>query len=1017
MSQDKIMLKHAKNQVKRFLKALRRYYFNPWRRHIQQPFVLLLGNTASGKSKLIERSELGLLNATLDDNTGLHTLHETVKFGQWWCTQEAVFIEMSSLEPDDLDLPKQHAYFRTLFRTLKRYRFGHPLERVVLVLNTQTMIDDPDAFKKTLQCLERDCNLIEGISGTLQITLLLTHLDQLRGFSAFFDDIGPEARHQPWGVEVAASTEPGQEHTTFELGFQQLLERLNQRVMLRMRQENQLIRRQAICTFPMQIEALRTRLEDSLQHFTWTEDVRLTGIYLSSSVQNGQEAPVITHPFSAIESSSNHSHSARMHHQVGYFTQGLLSDLGTTEHDGHASSLRKAGPKFTGMLNAASHTLAARRIAMIVLAVSLILGSAIHEAVKHATHFADQIHKNLPKAKRHQRPLSMAKAVQLEQLTEQEPSTWLRFVGLSQAHKASTQLHTLYQDRLQHKLLPALTKTVGQIIDTRLEAHKPDFSLYQLAQVYLDLSGDDQAQGEAKPWLMQHLQLILNNPAFSDQKSLTQNTLRNLIKDLFSTALPKRHASQDRLDAIKAKLHKLSPEQAVLLYAQSQDSSHDAENIRLPSALFQLPILTIPTWYTASGAQDFIERLADTAAAYEPDAFLPKIREKTLSGHRLQTKMRKRFMAQYSAFWAEQLAQLTPAATLLPDDMIEALDTLSEKSDSELAQLLSALHFTAQESDADTDDFSSQNEHILDQLTSIADSDNPEQSAYDWAKKQYTTDHPNIEKIMLGTRLKSTDENLTTRFQVILVQMAWRSLMNLAKKQIETAWETSVLDSTNHTLQNCFPLDAQSTEDCSSTDFKTLFAPSGAVETFFHQWLSPFTEKDDQYWAWKMIDGQSIGLSRQSTEFFLRAKLIQSMFFGQNGDYAQYRFSIIPLELARTIRDFAFEVDGKIIHFDPNNQPMQQIRFSTANHDSASLAYLDGRGEPTVLRFNGPWAMLRLIHTPNITLTPISGRPHRYTLTILENDQTIASFRLIVESTADPLIPDIVAHMTLNTTL
>ena len=172
-------------------------------------------------------------------------------------------------------------------------------------------------------------------------------------------------------------------------------------------------------------------------------------------------------------------------------------------------------------------------------------------------------------------------------------------------------------------------------------------------------------------------------------------------------------------------------------------------------------------------------------------------------------------------------------------------------------------------------------------IQNIAQNDDPNQAAFDTIikfTKKSTTNNPLAEfKNYYSTEPLWLQECLQT-----IAANTLRTLLDSTHEIINHAWEQTIIPAYNTALANKYPLYKNSKDDINLEAFNHFFAPSGLMDVFFDQYLKPFINIDKENWSWGSIDGQKVNFAPNYLEVFLRASLIQKMFYPAKSSMPKY---------------------------------------------------------------------------------------------------------------------------------
>jgi type VI secretion system protein ImpL len=266
------------------------------RRHLYQlPWYMFIGPPGAGKTTALVNSGLQF---PLADEHGPKAVQGVggTRNCDWWFTDEAVLIDTAGrYTTQDSDAAVDSAAWLGFLKLLKKHRSRQPLNGVLVAISLSDLALLPEAERQAhaRAIRKRVRELADELGLRIPVYVLFTKADLIAGFVEFFDNLGREEREQVWGVTFPLDTgkSEGGAIADFNREFDQLMERLNDRMLERVHQEPDLQRRRLIYGFPQQIASLRDIANDFL-----TEAFRpsrlearplLRGIYLTSGTQDG----------------------------------------------------------------------------------------------------------------------------------------------------------------------------------------------------------------------------------------------------------------------------------------------------------------------------------------------------------------------------------------------------------------------------------------------------------------------------------------------------------------------------------------------------------------------------------------------------------------------------------------------------------------------------------------------------------------------------------------------------------
>ncbi|QKD06682.1 type VI secretion system membrane subunit TssM [Mesorhizobium loti] len=187
-----------------------------------------------------------------------------------------------------------------------------------------------------------------------------------------------------------------------------------------------------------------------------------------------------------------------------------------------------------------------------------------------------------------------------------------------------------------------------------------------------------------------------------------------------------------------------------------------------------------------------------------------------------------------------------------------------------------------------------------------------------------------------------------------------------------------------------YPFDGNGTEDMAMADFAKLFAPGGLLDRFFAQNLASLIDMSGQDWSWKQDARFGRDLSKSTLKIFQQAAEIRSAFFPQGGSTPSISITFTPFSLHGDADAAVLDVDGQTVQSNQGGSAPSTVTWpSGAASGSASLSLTpEMPGRDSTIKFEGPWALKRLMDKATITGTDsnvearfvIGGRDVSYTI-------------------------------------
>jgi type VI secretion system protein ImpL len=187
-----------------------------------------------------------------------------------------------------------------------------------------------------------------------------------------------------------------------------------------------------------------------------------------------------------------------------------------------------------------------------------------------------------------------------------------------------------------------------------------------------------------------------------------------------------------------------------------------------------------------------------------------------------------------------------------------------------------------------------------------------------------------------------------------------------------------------------YPFAGDATEEISMADFARLFAPGGLMDRFFAQNLAPLIDMTGQEWTWKQDARSSKDLAKSTLKAFQAAAEIRAAFFPSGGSTPLVSITFTPTSLNSEADSAVLNVDGQTVQSAQAGSAPSIVTWpSGAASGSASLSLTpEMPGRDSTLKFEGPWALKRLLDKATITANGasaearfvIGGRDVAYTI-------------------------------------
>ncbi|AYG61913.1 type VI secretion system membrane subunit TssM [Rhizobium jaguaris] len=291
---------------------------------------------------------------------------------------------------------------------------------------------------------------------------------------------------------------------------------------------------------------------------------------------------------------------------------------------------------------------------------------------------------------------------------------------------------------------------------------------------------------------------------------------------------------------------------------------------------------------------------------------------------------------------------------------------------------------------------------MLGTVASVTSAPDPSAAAYDFiAQRAKSPINDSFSK--LGAQAATKPEPVRSMVSFVS-KRTLDQLMRQSYAYINGRWQQEVVPACNNILADRYPFALDSQQEVSLQDFSDLFKPSGIIDKFFTDYLTPFVSVRGRQLTELAGQGGGLGLSKDSLAQFARAQTIRDAFFGAGGTTPQAKFTVEPFFLDPKALKSSFILDDA--ELDYRHGPVRGQDFTWPSKLDSSTAtlrinLLDGTSQ--TLERTGNWAVFRMLS--NSGLANVKGQD-QFVFSIAK-DKVQASFRLKAGSVTNPFNLDL----------
>lgn len=1000
-------LQELSRTIKYVLRASYRNAVSAFLNRYKKPWYLVLGPANAGKSTLLIKSELKITKI----NDSNHSITPKKLF-DWWLAEEAVFIDISSQRNHDLKNSQidSSQLYKQFFSSLKRLRTFKPINGLILTLNLQEITTNIKEHARLNQLTETIQGLYQEFND-FPIYIIITRSDLIEGFSEFFESLGPEERDEAFGFSFPLSLQAHSLPELFNEQYNKLLSRLNERVIWQLHNEHNIDKISKIKNFPLQIESLKDPLAKVLNLLLPNTNVNLRGVFFTSAIQKDTPYDNLTKTLAHTYNIPPRSYQYRTSSSKSFFLSNVFKKIILPEATFYANVGDYRPHLLTSFL-------------IIILSASCIfLFNNSYQSNQLTLRQAAQAILLEAHNKQNDPQLHNLNLLQttLESL-KQDDSHWYSNIGLQQVKKLQTKAKDLYFYLLKTRFSNQLQYS----IEEQLENYKEENTnqLYANLKAYLMLANPSRFD---KKYFMNWFENYWHQAGRSSTELLS---LHKHLDALLQEPLNAKSLNASLIEYTRAILNNMPQSRLVLTILQNQYQRSPVK-ILPTNALDLFP--TLPC--EISGIYDirnfrnvYYAELEKTCREVTSGNWvLGKTAQPAFSDivlNQLLSEVQAIYLNEYAVTWSDIMAKVKMTDFQNLNQIINTVNVLSMR-ESPLLQLLhtikkntqpisNSIEFTQQVStrflnlNALSDDvLTNTNQESLNgikaYLLKIATADDLDKASYD-AAKQRMSNQMGIDPITsLLQQARALPEPLRTWHTTIAAE-SWRIILRNSQYFINKIWTATVFPQYQALLMNRYPIFKESTVDVTLNDFANFFGNNGIMDLFFKNFLQPFVDNSQLYWEWKNVDGQRINIPQTTLEMFIRAALIQKMFFPDDGKMPSISFSLVPVELDPGLHRFSLDLEGQGVLFARDNEQILSLSWPgpSANHTEASFE--DDQGKKVTLTESGPWSWFKLLDKSKLEAT---ANPKHFRLSFGPAGSA-AHYELYTNGIVNPFIPGII---------
>ncbi|MCW8090305.1 type VI secretion system membrane subunit TssM [Alteromonas sp. ASW11-130] len=609
----------------------------------QLPWYILIGPPGSGKTTILNNSGLEF---PLAEDLGVNTVQGIggTRHCDWWFSNEAVLIDTAGrFTTQDSNKEVDKAAWKSFLNVLKKNRRVQPINGVLITASISELLskseNEKKLYSKTIR--RRVDELSEELGFCFPIYFIFTKCDLIRGFSAYFSSITPHEREQVFGHTFTYEFAKGQDQafdiTEYEEYFDELINRLNEKLTLQLSTHKDKSKKAEILAFPAQLASykkhIQTFLTDIFAENKFQRPAMLRGIYYTSGTQQGSPLDSL---LGSIALEMGVGETEDLHFSglgKSFFIKDLLTKVIFVERNISTFDYRKERLHKRLQL-----TSIAAALIICVLLSGLFYKSYQDNLTKIAAidHIADN-QKALVRTRENRVPTFTNVIAELDNaysgMNVFKDDNAISHLGLSQKSSLNRQIYATYLSTLETRLLPLVKARLEKNIAHSLENGETiDTNVFLKA--YLLYAGKSESiQQSEKDWLQ-----TLTVEDWQQGLRLNSEAHQSLafhFNQLLKSAFAQIQVNEDLLTRAQAALRRRPIEE--LVYADlkfrleaeftkrltfHELSGPDGAMLFKANTMGDLSEVTIPQLFTKQGFVTFSEQLSEALSDKVNDAWI-----------------------------------------------------------------------------------------------------------------------------------------------------------------------------------------------------------------------------------------------------------------------------------------------------------------------------------------------------------------------------------------------------------
>ncbi len=859
----------------------------------------------------------------------------------------------------------------------------------------------------------------------LPVYVMVTMCDLIAGFTEYFDDLSQAGRAQVWGVTFPyEQTTSGQAPQAFPAEFDALVTRLNERLLPRLEEETDTRRRIRLFAFPQQVASLRDALAqfvtDVFAATRYEHQILLRGVYFTSGTQEGTPIDRLIGAIGRGFRMTPDVAPAAVGRGKAYFVETLLKDVLIGESGLAGVNRSLEWRKAAAQLGLYAGLAVAVLLGVMVLSVSYRRNSAYIADVERdvarlqavpPARAASAVTTLLPR-------LDALRAVVDSANRYDANIPWGMRWGLYQGHSIGNAARDAYLLELDASMLPFLAGRIRQRVIQY--GNEPD-KLYEYLKAYLMLETPARlnkahllflaglewtpavgVSGDASASVTRHVQALIDREGELRPVAVDANLVRQACATIRQASLGRimygwlkqTYASSDA-HAIKLDVAGGVGPAAIIRRRSGVSLAQPISGLYSKAAFEEV---------TSKSANELVDQFAADNWVCERGGDLG---DRT----RLKADLTNIYQQDYAAAWEAVLADLevTPSSFSTVAAAAQALGVLAGPT-SPLRNLLRLIHdntllvaptpaapaesgvtaaakaaagrlgtmfgsqvgvppptaaagalvtarfqdihrlFAGEPGATPMDQLLARLRELEQQLRALGPEVGQQAVKVALTGPQLRQNRDNLQQVsaILPAPVKDWVDRIDSE--------VFESVRGDAERTISTSFESDVVGQCESILSRRYPFDRTSTADLPLREFGRLFATRGIFDRYVTEQLQDLVDTSQRPWT---VKPGGVQVSPSMLARLEQAQRIREIFFGSGSDRPDLKFTVTITDVDAGATRFVLNLDGQL--FEDRRVARAPASWPGDNQGVASAIFEDRTGIPSGLRFEGPWALFRLL--------------------------------------------------------